>query len=512
MSATFSPDEIEAFLAAVDGYTAEATPAHSAATLRKLIRSGALQYLDMQRRPQRFFAAHRLLATRFDEGVGGFGIRFTVQFNLFVGSIIGLGSDDQIAQLEQYQQEGTLGCFALTEMGAGVMSGLIVETEARWLPESQEFEIHTPTDRAQKNWISQGLTAELCVVMARLTVDGEALGPHPFLVRIREPVQGGEGVGALVPGVRAEDMGGKTVANDLDNARLRFDRMRAPPGALLAKFCRMEGEPGALRYVRGAEPMRIEVIGQRLLTGRLCIAQAALVATRKLFANAYAFAGSKQCNAASGTVALAALPQLHSLRVRAAAELSRQERFAAAVEARLAVCLNTGAIATADLVEAIGVTKICAIRSCIELAHALQQELGSYALMAHTGFEHLDMLQCCKFAEGDSRVLMQKMARDRLKQFRSDGVVTSVVRDGLGGLLSSAPGAAEASDEMWACLALARELSSASSMAEAWDAQWQRVYALADRVCDRHFAAALGGAGGESTSSAEPFPEITSRL
>jgi len=27
----------------------------------------------------------------------------------------------------------------------------------------------------------------------------------------------------------------------------------------------------------------------------------------------------------------------------------------------------------------------------------------------------LDFLQCCKFAEGDSRILMQKMTRDALK-------------------------------------------------------------------------------------------------
>ena len=27
----------------------------------------------------------------------------------------------------------------------------------------------------------------------------------------------------------------------------------------------------------------------------------------------------------------------------------------------------------------------------------------------------MDFLQCCKFAEGDSRILMQKMARDKLK-------------------------------------------------------------------------------------------------
>ena len=36
----------------------------------------------MQDAPERFFLAHRLLSTI---GLGGFGIRFTVQFNLFAG-------------------------------------------------------------------------------------------------------------------------------------------------------------------------------------------------------------------------------------------------------------------------------------------------------------------------------------------------------------------------------------------------------------------------------------------
>ena len=35
-----------------------------------------------------------------------------------------------------------------------------------------------------------------------------------------------------------------------------------------------------------------------------------------------------------------------------------------------------------------------------------------------TGFEKLDYLQCCKFAEGDSRILMQKLTRDRLQAWK----------------------------------------------------------------------------------------------
>lgn len=53
----------------------------------------------------------------------------------------------------------------------------------------------------------------------------------------------------------------------------------------------------------------------------------------------------------------------------------------------------------------------------ISLVHQLRNEVGSYALMAESGFGQADFLQCCKFAEGDSRILMQKMARDRMRVY-----------------------------------------------------------------------------------------------
>jgi acyl-CoA oxidase len=37
--------------------------------------------------------------------------------------------------------------------------------------------------------------------------------------------------------------------------------------------------------------------------------------------------------------------------------------------------------------------------------------------MDGTGFESADILQMCKFAEGDSRILMQKMVRDLLMSY-----------------------------------------------------------------------------------------------
>mmetsp|Transcript_51514 Transcript_51514/g.103449 ORF Transcript_51514/g.103449 Transcript_51514/m.103449 type:complete len:110 (+) Transcript_51514:589-918(+) len=108
----------------------------------------------MSENPEKFFLAHRLLSTM---GLGGFGIRFTVQFNLFAGSIVGLGGPEQVKALSALQESGELGCFLLTETQAGVLSGLIVETTATWNQEAQQFVLHTPSDSAAKNWISQVL-------------------------------------------------------------------------------------------------------------------------------------------------------------------------------------------------------------------------------------------------------------------------------------------------------------------------------------------------------------------
>ena len=56
-------------------------------------------------------------------GVGGFGIRFTVQFNLFAGSLVGLAGAAQLRMLPEIQARGQLGCFLLTEMQAGMLLG-----------------------------------------------------------------------------------------------------------------------------------------------------------------------------------------------------------------------------------------------------------------------------------------------------------------------------------------------------------------------------------------------------
>jgi acyl-CoA oxidase len=57
-----------------------------------------------------------------------------VQCNLFAGSVIALGAPAHATRLAAMHAAGELGCFALTERDAGVLSGLKIDTLATWDP------------------------------------------------------------------------------------------------------------------------------------------------------------------------------------------------------------------------------------------------------------------------------------------------------------------------------------------------------------------------------------------
>lgn len=425
----------------------------SAARLSRLMRDGPLRLTDLRDAPEKFFAAHRVLSELATQLGPGFGIRFTVQVNLFAGTILGLGNSKQVALLDEIQKAGRLGCFCLTERMAGVNSGLIVNTTCTWDDSRQMFLLDCPNDGAKKNWISQGLTAELAVVVATLIVKGKSHGPHAFLMRIRQN-------GQPVQGVTMEDMGSKTIGNDLDNAAIMFSKVWLPADSLLDRFVGMENGNYVQRKV-GISNM--DMIGQRLYTGRTVIAASTLVFARTLYARARNYADQKKCWHPQGSVMLSEIPQLAHLYADADKQLGKVEVLRDIVEQRLCQCLKADTTPDTKLVEMIAALKVKAIEISINVCFKLKQELGSYALMGGTGFEKMDYLQCCKFAEGDSRILMQKMARDRLQAFSKDRKGTL--------------------HETEVCMKLGTALTTGGR--SAWNDNWTLVYQLAELVIER---------------------------
>lgn len=381
----------------------------SAARMKSLVQSALLRHTDIRECPERFFAAHALLAELATSLGPGFWIRFTVHFNLFAGTVVALGGPEQVDLLDRFQDEGKLGCFGLTEVFAGVNSGLVVNTTCTWHPDRQMFCLHCPDTGAHKNWISQGLVADMCVAVADLRVGGKSYGPHAFLMELRRD-------GHPVPGVEMGDMGIKTIGNDLDNAWISFSDVWLPKNALLNRY----GDIVDDAYVQRQKGVRtMDMIGQRLFTGRTVIARSALIFTRMLYASTRAYTDAKLCWQPKGAgTSLSEIPQLGALIEEAEGTLVRLETYMLEVEGRLGSCLRNQRIPPAELVGAIAAAKVKCVETAIDLCWRLKQEVGSYALMTGCGFEQLDYLQCCKFAEGDSRILMQKMARDRVKEFQ----------------------------------------------------------------------------------------------
>jgi len=373
--------------------------------------------------------------------------------------------------MHEVEAHGLLGCFALTEKLAGVQSGLIVQTKAEYDPASQTFELNNlgETQGAYKNWISQGFVADKAVVLADLTVGGERKGPHAFLMDMRKG-------GQLQLGVSTGDMGLKTVGNDLDNAWIAFDRVKLPRSAMLSRYANVS-EDGKYELTN-ATIKPFEMIGQRLYTGRVAVAQAALSYCRKLYEDTRAYADSKPIPsfAPDGSAALSSIPQLRSLFEEAEQTAARLDAYVSMCEAQLTPLLRNDEVPSAELAHMIAVAKVKAVEHSIDLCWRLKQEVGSYALMGDSGFGTMDFLQCCKFAEGDSRVLMLKMARDRLRTFAKDAKASTPMREG-------------ESEEVALCAQLAEALGRAkgdkTAEAVVWDTEWRTVYDLAEAIMGR---------------------------
>jgi len=341
----------------------------------------------------------------------------------------------------------------LTEALAGVNSGLVVNTTAEWVPDKEVFVINCPNQDAHKNWISQGLTADMCVVVANLIMNGKSHGAHAFLTEMRRD-------GKLVPGVSIEDMGFKTIGNDLDNARVSFANVEIPKSALLDRHAGIvNGE-----YQQKKQGIsNMDMIGQRLYTGRTVIAASCLVFARTLFRSTKKYTDNKRCWQPKGTMQLSEVPQIANLYEEADKALTRVEALCAAVQRDLGNCLRTKTLPSTKLVEQVACLKVKAIEQSIDLCFKLKQELGSFALMGESGFDRMDYLQCCKFAEGDSRILMQKIARDRLQSFSKKQEGTEL--------------------EVNICTELGTALMAGGR--KAWNENWKLVYGLAEAVIER---------------------------
>ncbi|MCB1034788.1 MAG: acyl-CoA dehydrogenase family protein, partial [Acidobacteria bacterium] len=201
-------------------------------------------------------------------------VKFGVQFGLFGGSILQLGTEKH--HLKYLPEAGTValpGCFAMSESGHG-SNVRDVETTATYEAATEEFVIHTPKATARKDWIGNAAAhGRLATVFAQLHVGDEAYGVHAFLVPLRDRD------GRPLPGVEIADCGEKLGLNGVDNGRLAFDRVRIPRENLLDRFAKVAADGTYTSPIPSPGRRFFTMLGT-LVGGRVSVALAGLSAAK----------------------------------------------------------------------------------------------------------------------------------------------------------------------------------------------------------------------------------------
>ncbi len=215
-------------------------------------------------------------------------IKFGVQFGLWGGSVLRLGTDYH----HQKYLPGTAtmalpGCFAMTEISHG-SNVRDIETTAVYDPATQTFDLHSPTFTAGKNYIGNaGRDGKVATVFAQLRTGGELQGVHAFVVPIRDEE------GRPLPGVRLEDNGQKLGMNGVDNGRIWFDHVRVPRAEMLDKYAQVAPDGTYTSSIKNPAARFFTTLGT-LVAGRISVGHSGLSIAKAGLAIAVRYAARRR--------------------------------------------------------------------------------------------------------------------------------------------------------------------------------------------------------------------------
>ena len=250
---------------------------------------GVFSIADFQTNPSNIFTAQETLGC-LD---GSLATKFTVQFNLFGGTLVALGTARHLAMVKEIDRLEAVGCFGLTELGYG-NNAVEMETTATWDQARKDFVLNSPTVYSHKYWITNGaLHAQWAIVFAQLYMGATNEGVHTFLVRIRNQDM------SVAAGVDIEDIGMKMGLNGVDNARIAFNNLRIPREALLNRYSDVSPE-GVFTSTVTKRRDRFLKVADRLLSGRICIAAMCMGAMKVMSVGVVRFSSQRLSNGPTG--------------------------------------------------------------------------------------------------------------------------------------------------------------------------------------------------------------------
>ena len=201
-------------------------------------------------------------------------IKFGVQFGLWGMSIQSLGTEKHYRKyLKDIGSLQLPGCFAMTETNHGSnVKGL--ETTATYNHNDQTYTIHTPHEKAQKEYIGNAAVhGQMATVFAKLIIDEIDYGVNAFIVPIRDTNS------KILKGITIGDCGLKMGLNGVDNGTIRFENVVIPKENMLDRFASVN-EEGKFESPIPSDNRRFFTMLGTLVGGRIGIPRSALAAAK----------------------------------------------------------------------------------------------------------------------------------------------------------------------------------------------------------------------------------------
>jgi acyl-CoA oxidase len=339
-------------------------------------------------------------------------IKFGVQFGLWGSSVLSLGTEKHY---KKYLNDiGTLkipGCFAMTETNHGSnVKGL--ETTATYNHETQSFTIHTPHEKAQKEYIGNAAVhGQMSTVFAKLVIDGHDYGVNAFIVPLRDEN------GVVLNGIIIGDCGLKMGLNGVDNGTIRFDNVTVPKENMLDRFASVN-DKGEFESPIPSDNRRFFTMLGTLVGGRIGIPRSALAAAKTGLTIAIKYSDQRrQFGPESGSEVPILNYRMHQRRLLIPLAKTYAVHFA--LQYLTKRFLNKTESDMQEIEALAAGLKSYSTWSTTAILQECREACGGKGYLSENRIDALkNDTEIYTTFEGDNTVLMQLVAKNRLSEFR----------------------------------------------------------------------------------------------